>query len=366
MSLSDAAAAVKGRRFKVLLPGRDILLAQVDIPSRRRSEVTRALPYALEEWLVEAPEMQHYVWCRTASGVAAAVVARTRLEAWLERLSDAGMEPDVLLPETLALPWRQGEWSLALAGGEAWLRTGASAGYACDRDVLPTLFDSLWTSTEATQWPERLHVWLVDGELPDGLPLPVVTEANSEAITAVFHAPDETLNLLSGPYAPRRALATRFGPWRIAAAAAGIWLLSVFGLHVAQYYKFSHEADALQARIDAVFHAAVPNVKRVVDAKVQMQQALDALSNNGQAQGGALVLLADSAEVFARQKGLKIIDLTYRKGHLALQMTGPDFSAFERFKTQLQRRGLSADLSAVSNQNGVSRGRLEVWRGGGA
>lgn len=364
--LSEAAAAVAEHRCVVLVPGRDVLLAQADIPSRRRAEVERALPYALEEWLVEPPETQHYAWHRTDSGVAAAVVSRRQLDAWLEQLAKAGIEPQVLLPETLALPLEQGEWSLALAGNDAWLRTGALSGYACNRDVLPALFTSLWASCSEAQRPKRLRAWMADGELPGELPLLVVTEPSPESITAALGAPDEALNLLSGRYAPRRQLTSRFGPWRVAAVMAGIWLLSTFGLHIAEYYRLSHEASTLQTRIDTVFHASVPQEKRIVDAKVQMQQALEAMTTNESQRGDALTLLAQLAGVFTTQKGLKITELTYRNGHLGLRLTGADFNAFETFKKRLQKRGLQTALSSVSDRKGVSRGHLKVWQRGGA
>ena len=363
-SLTEAVTAAAGRSCVVLVPGSDVLLMQANIRSRRRADVERALPYAFEEWLVEPPETQHYAWSRTVDGIAAAIVSRARLDAWREQLSTAGLVPEVLLPETLALPWQQGEWSLALAGDDAWLRTGSLSGYACDRNVLPILLGSLWTALPEAGRPERMRVQILDGELPDGLPLQVVHGARAEFLACVFLKPEKSLNLLSGPYAPRQGLSARFGPWRIAAAAAMLFLLSVFGLHVAQYVQLTHEAAKLQARIDTVFHASVPNEERVVDAKVQMQQALDALTADGGRSGSALVLLADTADVFAKQRGLRITELAYRKGRLALQLTGPDLSAIEDFKTQLQLHGLDADLSAVSKQKGVSRGHLDIRKGG--
>ena len=44
----------------VLLPSTDILLSTAKIPSRRRQQVLQALPYSLEEQLIEAPEQLKY------------------------------------------------------------------------------------------------------------------------------------------------------------------------------------------------------------------------------------------------------------------------------------------------------------------
>ncbi|MEJ2060695.1 MAG: type II secretion system protein GspL [Gammaproteobacteria bacterium] len=361
--LAQAATVARERRLAVLVPGRDVLLSHADIPSRNRAQVERALPYALEEWLIEPPETQHFAWRQATSGVDAAVVSRARLEDWLARLTGAGLQPELLVPETLALPWQAGEWSLLLSGDQAWLRTGPHAGQACDRDVLPVLITSLWEQFTEDDRPQRLRLWCLDGDAPADLPLPVERVPAPDSVLRVFTVEGEVLNLLSGAYAPRARLSRRLGPWRSAAVAAGIWLLSAFAVHGVDYFRLAHEAAALQRQIDAVYRQAVPGSHRIVNARVQMQQALDALSD-GAAQGGPLGLLAPSAGVFANTAGVHITKLTYRNGRLSLDLTAPDIGTFDTLKTKLQRQHLQVDMGSVGSQGGVTSGHLTLKRGG--
>jgi len=60
------------------------------------------------------------------------VVNHNKITDWLSRLNEAGASPDVLVPETLALPLSQGSWTILLDTEGALVRTGPQAGFAVD------------------------------------------------------------------------------------------------------------------------------------------------------------------------------------------------------------------------------------------
>ncbi|HET7922784.1 MAG TPA: type II secretion system protein GspL, partial [Gammaproteobacteria bacterium] len=103
--LTDAAAAARGRRLRVLVPGVHISLLRTSVPTRNPQKLLQAVPFALEDLLAEDIESLHFaIGPRDADGCSVAVLQRARLEQWLQQLADAGLKADELIPDMLALP----------------------------------------------------------------------------------------------------------------------------------------------------------------------------------------------------------------------------------------------------------------------
>jgi len=353
--LADAAPLARGRRVLLLVPGETVLLAQAAMPSRKPAEIARALPYALEEWLLEPPETQHFAWQRTPAGVAAAVVARATIEHWLAHLGEVGIEPDLLLPDTLVLPWTEDRWSLLYesTGSDTrlLLRSGHHDGLVCTRANLPLVLAALLERTPLEARPQALAIWgfeageaaTLGAELAD-FDVPIewhAAPADLLALDIEATLPGD-FNLLQGAYAPRRAQARRSGPRRAVVIAAALWLFSAFvyaGVHAT---VLARESQVLQDAIDTAFRAAVPGTHRIVDARVQMQQALDAMQH-GHATGDPLSLLAAAAAPLT-QTPTTIRHLAYRDGHLEIAFASADAAVLQRLPALLAAHGLHAEL----------------------
>jgi general secretion pathway protein L len=347
----------------VLVPGEDVLLADVTLPSRRAGDIERALPYALEEWLVDPPEDQHFAWTHEGDVVHAAVVSQQRMRQWTDILQAAGLAADGMMPDQLGLPWREGEWSLCLWQGRALLRTGKASGLACSRDVIPTLLAVLHEDTPDHRRPKRLRAWCEGDGLPFDTPFPTQVEPLPNALVDLLQVDDAPLNLLRGPYAPRRRWGRGAGrAWRWAAGMAAAWLVTLFALQAVHYLMLAHQRSQLQARIEQVFHRALPNEHRIVDARVQMQQALDK-QNNGDAGGNdVLDMLADAAEPLAHASGMQVQRVVYRGGQLDVSLSAPQASAFGTLADALKSKGLQAHVRDMDASGTTATGHVEIGR----
>ena len=90
----------------VLVPAEDVLLTEARVPARNRAQLLQALPFAVEDQLLAPVESLHFA-AATGEGdaVGVAVVAKATLRSWLDRLSEAGIRADAILPDSLALPF---------------------------------------------------------------------------------------------------------------------------------------------------------------------------------------------------------------------------------------------------------------------
>ena len=344
-ALAEASLRARGRHVTLLVPGESVLLARASIPSRSSAEIARALPYALEDWLLQAPETQHFAWTRDAGQVAAAVVAQQTMAGWLAACVAAGLEPDVIVPDVLALPWRDGQWTLLLEGTRALLRSGPFDGFACARTLAPALIDAAWQRCTADARPQALHVLRVDGTLPA---LPADVEVLEEPITAGawMQAPPPGIDLRGGPFAARHRRGGT-APWRALAAALALAVISALALAATRYLILGREQALLQAGIDTLFHRVLPDQRRIVDARAQMAEALaGARRKSGGA--GSLGLLAQATLPLTAMPGARLTRVVYRDGTLELDLHLPPPADYAALRRQLQAQGLRVALSAAS------------------
>src|SRR5690606_22994241 len=105
---------------------------EVKLAARNRAQLLQAVPYAVEDLLLDPVEDLHFAAVRAeADSVGVAVVARRTLRGWLERLAADGIEPDLLVPESLALPFSPGRMHAMVEDDRATLRLAPWSAFAC-------------------------------------------------------------------------------------------------------------------------------------------------------------------------------------------------------------------------------------------
>lgn len=367
--LEQCAQAATGRQIVVLVPAADVLLTRVSVPTRNRSRLLQAVPYALEDQLAEDVATLHFALgpATPDGGIAVAVVARERMTAWLDRLQEVGLRPDLLVPETLALPAGDNEWSVLVEGNDALLRTGLTQGGYTEAAHLPLLVESaLKDAGEAP--PGQLHLNLVEGAdaLADLTGVPVARRAVGCALEVFAAGIGETptVNLLQGTFSRREQAGRLWRPWRAAAVLAGVWIVVQGGVTGYDIWRLQARIVAQDQQITQLFRAALPGVQRIVDPRAQMEQRLRELRGGAQS-GGALALLAGVSEVLQGDASATLNAASYRGGRLDLDLELKDIQALDRIKQQTtQRLKSEAQIVSASTQGDKVSGRLRV--GGGS
>jgi general secretion pathway protein L len=342
--ISDPArlreAARRAQEIVVLVPGEAVTLLEVPRIARQRSRLMQALPYAVEEQLAQPVEDMHIVAPAHIEGerVAVACVAHADMQRWLARLSELGIQPDRMLPETLALPLKGTAVTLVRVGARALVRSGPDAGFAVEPDALEVLADSLGALREA---------FVVD----------------DEAALLIALAPHlggvSRLDLLDGPYRPRRR-ASASGPWRLVAVLALAALLLAVLYQWLDYRALRQTHAGLQQEAQRLYRQVVPGEGPVPDP-VRMLRAESAQRGSG-GRGGAMPLLARVAPLLAGGTTTVRMDaLEYRAGSLDLSITTPDVPTLDGLRERLDTLpGLRVELTGASPGDAGVQGRIRV------
>src|SRR5216684_4722112 len=213
----------------VWTPAAETLLLRARLPTRSTAKIVQALPYALEEQLIEPPESLHFAFAHEADGaLAVAVTRRERMESWLAALAAAGLAPTRLAPVTLSVPLAERAWTLAFVDGEIVLRSGARAGLGGPAERRPPawLHAALAEARTEASGPERILLVDAPADLDsaawrEALGLPLEPMRPGEAAV-----PEAPLDLLQQHYAPRARIAALKRAYVPAAALLAAWLLA--------------------------------------------------------------------------------------------------------------------------------------------
>lgn len=375
-ALDDAASGLAGLKPVLLVPGPDVLLTSASVPSRSRRQLAQAVPYALEESLVEEVDRLHFGFgTREPSGVVGvAVVARERLRGWLQHCEAAGLTPAFVTSDVLAVPVSAEGWAVLLLDGMALVRTGVQGGFAVEQETLPEMLRAA-RENGSEGVPSGITLYRDNSSAAAALSAGIgrlgfacTDKVRGNAFEWLCEGFEESraINLLQDGFARSRPGSNALRPWRLSFALAAIWLALELGLGIFDYHRLAGQRQALEQRTVAIYRQTFPQAQRVVDPRVQMERHLQALRGGSSADAaGFLTLLGGAAEALRAIPGGKLRSLSYHGGRLELDLRLADMQGLDRLKHSLGARGgLSADILSATSDNGKVDARLRVSAGG--
>ncbi len=369
--LSEVTPLAAQRRVVVLLPAEEVLLTRVELKIRNRQQLTKAIPYALEEELADDVDHLHFAVSSSADeagGHAVAVVSRRRMDGLLEALHGAGLSPAFATSEVLCLPFDAGEWSLLLEDQRAVIRTGGLSGFACEAENLAVLLNHALVEQENP--PQRLRTYRCTEASIQLPPLGPAIEQHEEELCPPrlfalgLDEKDDTINLLQGPYQLESPMMRRLRPWRIAAALLAAWVALQTGIGTWDYLRLRDQESALRHEIEALYRSTFPEAKRIVNPRIQMEQRLRELAADRDREGNADLLnfLGASAQAFKDASGVRVDDIVYREGHLEIALTATDLQSVEGIKEQIRNEGYEATIQSADTRESRVNARLLIRR----
>ncbi|MBF0371173.1 MAG: type II secretion system protein GspL [Magnetococcales bacterium] len=377
-ALDRKAVAIKGRKVVAVAPGTDLLLTRVRMPKTSRANLEKAVPFQLEEQLASPVEKLHFaVENRSSDGFwPVAVVARELLSGWMTLLKQAGIHPDVMACEPLLVPFEIGSWSVMVTPEMALVRTGEREGFAADPQNLEALLKLALTGESR---PTHGAIRVVNHTGGD-LALPDFTDTDisltlEEGVgdfwerLAKGYSPGGGINLLQGLFSPSRQWQEVWRPFRLTLILLLGWLLLRGGVAVVDNQQLAQRIATLDERIKTIFLTTFPDAKRVVNAKVQMNQRLAELRKGGQEGGNGgdfLSLLEGLGPLIGDVSGATPYRLRYNKGEMDLHLRIPDLDKLDRLKGKLnQVQGMRVEIQSASQGEEGVESHLRI-RGGGS
>jgi general secretion pathway protein L len=358
-----AQTLAAAEQIVVLVPGEDVLITETAAVTRQRSQLAKAVPYALEDQLVSPVEELHFALPEHIGSeqIAVAVVAKKTLKSWLERLTEEGITPDALLPDTLALPRREVGSTLCIDGERALLRLDSRQALAVQTSALPEFLELISTTN---QIPLSLDVYDFRSEPP--LRLIATLTSYHERLRDPLLLFSQGLrgelpvNLLQGEFAPGHRQAPVQRLWRFAALLTGAAILLGLSFAVADQWRLKRESANLDQAMRDLLHEAFPQVTRDEDPARMMDSEFTRLRSGAQV-GGLLRVLSQIAPILGSTTRVVTQALEYRNGTLEIGVRAPDVPTLDAIRERLATLpGLKPEVTVANPVGGGVDGRLRI------
>jgi len=373
-SLTDATTIAASHKVIVLLNSSCLHFNKVSLPTQNRQKMLRALPYALEEQIADDIDDFHLVAGKPGENEKIPVVGikKETLDRIIAILDEAAIKVDVIIPDALCLTAGPTQWAVLFHGEHAYAQFDTLHGGLFDRDMLPILLDSIFKQ-ESENLPERIFLFLVDNETTDELSGTIPDEVEIVNVSynthplVVFCGQYKNalpLNLLQDAYKPTRKSNVKWQRWALAASLAVIWLCLHLGTTAVKYFDLKDKNEQALAQITKIYKKTFPKSKRIVNARVQMEQKLKELKGGkGGANGSIIDLLRDSATALSKDKGVTIQSISYRNNRMDINISSANLQSIESLNKSLNNNAkLNSEITSSSSEKNQVTGSIRLQK----
>lgn len=378
-TLSDIDNAARQHRAVVLLDNTLVHINRVSLPVQNPQKLLRAIPFALEEDIVDDIEDMHFVAAKAVKDQPTAIagIHRQQLDAILTALSDASISVDMLIPDSICLSANSEQWCALFDGNEVNLQTSALNGNVYDADLFESVISTALKNADANP-PKKLLVFFKEGEpTPDTSSLSdddlgvgdleiINVQYNTHPLVVYCsnYKQSKALNLLQHEYKPQRKGAFNWRKWRVAASLAAVWLTLSLGITGYQLHQTKQKNTALKSEIIGIYKSAFPKSKRTFNPKSLMKQKLNELKTNGAGSGSGMVaLIASSSQALAEDTSISLQSINFRNGRLDLAVNSKDLGAIQSLNNRLNKTtGIKSEIVSSSSEQNQVKASLRVQR----
>ncbi len=331
----------------VWVPSQLVVLTEVFTPGKRQSDWMAALPYTLEESLSEPVENLHFVPLqRSKEGmVSVAIVAHQWMERWVATLQSLGLNHVQLVPNCFRVPAvetsEQGDesdeasplvWNVVAENGELHIRSGLYSGFSVREPCLEPFIHA----TEQTGKKVTLNHLSANNQLNSQLD-------DNKSISQ--------LTLRTDAYQAQSKNLKYWQDWRWPALLVGVLIITALISTWQKTQTLAKQTQQYQAQTEHLFKEMFPDVKRIVNIKMQTQSRLNNQQGGGQKNSASLVTLLQRVEpLFKAEPNVKIHRLQWKKGgqgQLQIDVSAQQTQQLQRIVSMSQQQKRTASLMNV-------------------
>ena len=382
--LSQLTEKASQREVVVFVPGCDVALKSLNVPSNSQRAIRSAVPYMLEDDLAQDVDELFFAYSSIQKDAQdnnsfVAVVEHQQMKLWQSWLDNAKLSCKTMMTDLLAMPVVEDGWTAIKLGDQILLRQSLWQGFVVDLDIW-SIIKQQWQHTasdvaakndsddetdEINQIPvihsysllcrdhDNSEETLTINALPEELPLALLAQ----------HSKNQTFNLLQGKYKAVEKRSQVLVNWFWAAGIAIFALLLNFTISGAQLLQLSSEQQAVEQQIIDVYKKAFPNNNRVriSTIKSQLKQKIAELGS-GNDSVSFLMMLEKIQPAFAKVPALKPQSIKFdsKRNEIRMQAVAKNYQNFEQFKIALEKAQLTVSQGAQNNQGEEVTGSFSI------
>lgn len=338
------SAVALNKKVIVLAAADAILLTTIIMPPLKTAKLLKALPFALEDQLIDDIDTLHFAvgQRKTDNSIPVAVCSKAKMQQWLALLSSWGITPDELTSQVFAVPYQE-KTAVVLHDQYALIRINAELGLSIDIAMLPIVLVSVLrehpdlSSVSILQTPEQ-SVMSLNLSVPVKEVMLSAAEKMSEAFKGLNSAP--YTNLLQGDFVVKKT--KRFAlknQWKITAYLASAWIVLLFLSPLMSALMLNHATVKVDDQIASIYRHQFPNATTIVAPKERMQAKLQKMTGS-LTENRWLLLLAYVSDAVNKNQGIQIKKLDLQHNMMTADVAANSAEHFSAFMQALKQDGL--------------------------
>ncbi len=369
--LVEAFRYCRGASVVVMVPAEEVFIAKIPLPGKNRKKLIKAVPYAVEDLIVDDIEALHFALSAVPEdGKFIVAAVETRLIGyWDNALKAAGIHAETMVPDVLALLDSTESWSILLEPNRALVRT-PNGMFSSDIENLPLMLNNL--HRQAKHKPEEVTVYdcSMASHMTTLKALCADIEFNlidcADGVFGVFarhYDPRNSVNLLQGEFNRQQGIGVHIKPWIPAAALFAVWIGWQLVVNVSAMIDLGIRSEELTQQMQKVYGSAFQGAKKppLGYERSSMESKINKLlEKQGQAKGGLQEMLVKTAPILKNVKGVIIDGLRFSNGKLDIDLTVKGSGDVEPLENTIKQKTGWQVKSNASTSKGVTKVRLNI------
>jgi general secretion pathway protein L len=347
----------------LIVKGDTVLCQQVQTPARNAKQLQQAVPYQLEDELAGDIDTLHFAYSRLSSGmVDVLIIEKSMMEGWLASVP-APENVIGIVPDFLAIAASEKNWGLLIEKDSIIARNNQGCGFNAEHELGLEILRQWYEKDQV----EGITVWKTKDAPELTLPFPLQSEAQiiQHPMQLFQHdmSTSSFINLRQGEFAAREKSGGGFrsAAWLRVAALFLVFVLISFGLKLGEYFLLQQKIAKTNQAIEETFRQVFPDVKRIINPRVQMEQRIKALRSGGSDDPDFLKLLAAFSNAYQHQDKIQPSDIQYRNHFLTIAVHAPSLQTLEALKQRISnQQGASAEISSANNTSTGVDAQLKI------
>lgn len=383
-----------------ILPGDQALLVKVPVSEAQMKHIKQALPYMLEDHLVnDVDDMLIVTNSQVNEGtLPVAAIAHESMSKLFAAISDLALNPYLCISEAQLVNTTSSEViQVVVEGDKALMAIPEDNYFSVDTSILPMTLQTVlenpaeyrmidaeddptlamsagYTRLKVTvAKPVTLEIKRLLKQLEHQLQQYQIELEFSALKGAIFHYlcrsflqnqnRQKYINLFQNQYSVSADSGAGFAKWKSVIYLAATWVFVTLGLHLGQAIYFGQQSDALHQQAEEVFRSIYPNARNVFDLKDSMTSRMKQNASSG-GEGVFIKLLVDVSSVTqqlgSQQIKPKSLDFNSSGNSLMLEVNAKSYEVLDAYVNQLKQRGMSAKLETANQEKETVLARINI------
>ncbi|VAW99034.1 hypothetical protein MNBD_GAMMA22-1412 [hydrothermal vent metagenome] len=372
-TLYDPPTLSLGDKAIVCIPASKLMLTKVSLPNSNINRLRKIVPFTFEDLILDDIEDVHFAIADVAveSDTAVAVIQKSLLDDNLSAIDALGINPTVMLPDCLCIPFAENTWTVFVEDDIALVRTDKDTGFTCAIDILELML-SQHLKEEGITEPENIKSYNVPQEIQNNI-INISFETSVEFSTyevsgntemlflEQYLASTPSLNLLQGSYSRRQKMGQQFKPWIPVVGLLAAWLVLALLIDIVNYNKMSSTITALRQEQTKIYKSIFPKAKKIIAPRKQMEATLKQLRKKaGKNSSSATTMLTLSAKILKKYI-VSIKSLRYRDSRLDIDIQLRSLQKLDELKEQLTNNGLwEVEVLSATSRDKFVESRIQI------